>query len=143
MPKTVTVNLIGRELALSLLEGARTEAERLGILVACAVVDRGGHLVAAERMDGAATCAFPLALAKAQTAAATLAPTAAWFASTQPGAPDWGMSAVLGGRFTAMPGGIPVLVGAEIVGAVGVSGGEASEDVRCAESALSRALPDG
>ncbi len=132
---------MSRELAARLAQAALAQAAQLGIAIAVVVVDRGGHLVLADRMDGTASCAFPLALAKAESAAATLAPTLLWFGTTQPGQPDWGMSAALGGRFTCMPGGNPVAVAGEIVGAVGVSGGEAEQDVACAGAAL--ALTDG
>jgi uncharacterized protein GlcG (DUF336 family) len=130
---------VSAQLASELTRGARAQAERLGIAIATVVVDRGGHLVAAERMDGAAGCTFPLALAKAETAAATLAASSVWFSTTQPGQPDWGMNVVLGGRFTSMPGGIPVVIDGETVGAIGVSGGEAAQDVSCAQAALEAA----
>ena len=84
-------------------------------------------------------CAFPLALAKAETSAATLAETELWFATTQPGQPDWGMPMTLGGKFTSMPGGVPVIVAGEFVGAIGVSGGEATQDVLCAKAGIAAA----
>jgi uncharacterized protein GlcG (DUF336 family) len=113
---------------------AAASADGVGIAVVC--VDRGGHVVVADRMDGAPSCAVPLAQSKAETAAATLAPTAAWFDSTQPGRPDWGMNIPLGGRYNAMPGGLPVELAGEIVGAIGISGGEAALDARYAAAAL-------
>ena len=136
MPRTITAPDIAREAALDLARGAHEEAERLGVAIALAVVDRGGNVVLLDRMDGAATCAAPLALTKAETAAATQAATGAWFDTTQPGGEDWGMSQALGGRFTAMPGGLPVIFDGAMVGAVGVSGGAASQDVGCARAAL-------
>lgn len=123
-------------LATTLAGGSRAEAGRLGVAVTTVVVDRGGHPVFADRMDGAATCAFPLALAKAETAAATLAATEVWLGTTQPGQPDWGMTIAVAGRFIAMPGSLPVSVDGEVVGAIGVSGGEASQDVICAVAGL-------
>ena len=76
------------------------------------------------------------------TAAATLAPSALWFGTTQPGGADWGMTMALAGRFTAMPGGLPAMAGNEVIGAIGISGGEAAQDVRCAEAALAEAMSD-
>ncbi len=130
-------------LAKALAEAACREAARLDVAITAVVVDRGGHPVYVERMDGAAFCACPLALAKADTAAATLAPSALWYGTTQPGGADWGMNTALAGRFTAMPGGLPVRAGHEVVGAIGISGGEAEQDVRCAETALAEAVSDG
>lgn len=125
-----------REAARLLAERAHEAARAEGIAIAVAVVDPGGHLILLDRMDGAATCAAPLAQSKADTAVATLAPTEAWFVSSQPGNSDWGMHVANGGRFNTMPGGIPVEINGIIVGAVGVSGGEASQDVRCAAAAV-------
>jgi uncharacterized protein GlcG (DUF336 family) len=127
---------MSRALAAQLVEAAEARAATIGIAIAVVVVDRGGHSVLAARMDGAALCAVPLAANKAETAVMTLAPTEAWFGSTQPGKPDWGFSTALAGRFTCMPGGLPVTVAGEVIGAVGVSGGEATQDVSCAEAAL-------
>ena len=130
------VKEVTRDTAHRIAKSAMAAAEKEGIAVAVVCVDRGGHIVLADRMDGAATCAVPLAHSKAETAAATLSPTAMWFDSTQPGQPDWGMNIPFGGRFNAMPGGIPIEIDGEIVGAIGVSGGEAEQDVRCADAGL-------
>ena len=66
-------------LALSrqLLEAAEEEAARQGLRLAFAVVDAGGHLVAAARMDGAPFITPQVALGKAWTAAAYAHPSAA------------------------------------------------------------------
>ena len=42
------------ELALSLLEHVRREAETRSLALATCVVDAGGHVIASQRMDGAA-----------------------------------------------------------------------------------------
>lgn len=131
-----TVTELTRDAAAAIVAAAEAQAAQDGLAVAVACVDRGGHVIVIDRMDGAATCAVPLALSKAETAAATMAATAAWFQSTQPGQPDWGMNVPLGGRFNAMPGGLPIEIDSEIVGAVGVSGGEATDDERCAAAGL-------
>lgn len=131
------VKEVTRDTAHRIAKTAMESAIEEGIAIAVVCVDRGGHIVLVDRMDGSATCAVPLAQSKAETAAGTLAPTAMWFESTQPGHPDWGMNIPLGGRFNAMPGGIPIEIDGEIVGAVGVSGGEAKQDVRCAKAGLS------
>jgi uncharacterized protein GlcG (DUF336 family) len=126
-----------------LAAAARAAAVRERLAVAVAVVDSAGHPILVERMDGTAICAVPLALAKAEAAAATLSPTSAWYTSTQPGQPDWGMTMALGGRFTALPGGLPVTLGGQVVGAVGVSGAESQQDVACVEAALAAVGANG
>lgn len=136
MADTRAVVELTREAARRLADAAQAAAARSGIAIAVAVVDRGGHVILVDRMDAAATCAVPLAVSKAETAAATLAPTQTWFGSTQPGMADWGMNAALGGRFNAMPGGLPVAIAGQVAGAIGVSGGEAAQDVACASAAI-------
>ncbi len=136
MHLTHTNSELTRKAAQILVHAAHQAAFSEGIAVAVVVVDTGGHPILVDRMDGAATCAAPLAQSKAETAAATQASTEVWFNSTQPGAADWGMNMVLGGKFNAMPGGLPVEVGGAFVGAIGVSGGAASQDVLCARAAL-------
>jgi len=51
------------DLAQELLAGVRAEAQRRGVAMGAAVVDAGGNLVAALRMDGAQLVALPLAIA--------------------------------------------------------------------------------
>lgn len=132
----LTVSQMSYELATDLITAAHDDARDNGLALAVAVVDRGGQLVAAGRMDGAAICAMPLARDKAYTAAACEAPTSAWSVSTQPGGPDWGMHTAMGGQLTVFPGGVPVVIDGEVIGGLGVSGGECAEDDACASSAL-------
>lgn len=136
MTHTLETRTLARAAARKMADAAHASAEREGVAIAVTCVDAGGHVILADRMDGAATCAVPLAQSKAETAAATMAPTSAWFDSTQPGQPDWGMNVPLAGRFNAMPGGLPVEIGGMLVGAVGVSGGEAYQDEACAKAAV-------
>lgn len=137
MDALITRQDVGRALARRLVSAALEEANAIGVAMAVAVVDAGGNVVAVERMDGAQPVAVPLAIDKAWTAAACAAPTDAWAQTTAPGGDDWGMSTALGGRIVVMPGGLPVIAGDAVVGAVGVSGGEGHEDRRCAQAALS------
>lgn len=136
MSLTLGTISLSRRAAQILIDAAQGAARSDGIAVAVAVVDCGGHAIIIDRMDGAANCAVPLALSKAETAAATLAATENWFHSTQPGQRDWGMNVPLGGRYNAMPGGLPVAINGQMAGAIGVSGGEATQDARCAAAAL-------
>ena len=63
------------ELARRLIDAAETEARAQGFLLAFAIVDAGGHLVALSRMDGAPWITPEVALGKAWTAAAFRAPS--------------------------------------------------------------------
>jgi uncharacterized protein GlcG (DUF336 family) len=115
----------------------RVEADRLGLAIAAAVVDSGGQLVEAVRMDGAQLCAMPLAMDKAYTAVACGLPTAAWATRTQPGQADWGLNTALGGRLIAFAGGVPLYSESILVGGLGISGAAAHQDQAVAEAAVS------
>jgi uncharacterized protein GlcG (DUF336 family) len=132
---TISREDMGAELAEQMVQAALERARSLGIVIAAAVVDSGGNLVAFERMDGAQIVAAPLAIDKAWSAVACNSPTDAWVSTTQPGAPDWGFNTALGGRVVVMPGGVPVRHANQLVGGVGVSGGEGWQDRDCAEAA--------
>lgn len=127
------------DLAERVLSGLKAEATAVDVRLAVAVVDRGGNIVAALRMDGAQLGASTLALDKAYTAAAFGLPTAAWAASSAPGAGDWGLATTLAGRVVVFPGGVPVFYEGHLIGGVGVSGAKSQIDEACAEKAVSGA----
>jgi uncharacterized protein GlcG (DUF336 family) len=100
------------------------KAQELGFKVAVAVVDEGGHLIACERMDGALWITPEIARAKANAAAAFQATTQdleTRFATAR--ALFAGNVAALGDyKLVFGRGGVPLVAGDRIVGAVGVSG---------------------
>lgn len=120
----------------SLLDEVKQQAESGGVRLAAAVVDRGGNLVAFMRMDHAQLGAVSLALDKAVTAVSFGHPTSAWLTTSEPGGSDWGLAHTLGGRAIVFPGGLPVFVGNELVGGLGVSGAAAHVDESCADAAV-------
>ena len=105
------------------IERGFTKAQALGFKVAIAVVDEAGHLVACARMDGALWVTPEIARAKANASAAFGATTLDLeerFAKRQLFADN---VATLGDyRFVFGKGAVPLVVGEQIVGAVGVSG---------------------
>jgi len=115
------------ELALRLIEGVRAEAEARSLALAMCVVDAGGHVIATQRMDGAALGAMRLAEGKAYTAVLWGTRTGDFTESTQPGGADWGWNTT-DDRIVVYAGGIPLLVDGQLVGGLGASGGAADED---------------
>lgn len=109
-------------LATELVARVHQDCEALGLALAVAVVDRGGNVVAAGRMDGAQLGALSLATDKAFTAVSFGQPTSSWAASSRPDGSDWGLAGTLGGRAVVFPGGIPLYDGGQLLGALGVSG---------------------
>ena len=111
------------ELARACIVRGLQRAQELGFKVAVAVVDDGGHLVACERMDGALWVTPEIARAKANAAAgfhATTLDLEERFSKRMLFADN---VATLGDyAFVFGRGGVPVVEGGRIVGAVGVSG---------------------
>ena len=100
---------------------------------AIAVVDTGGHLIAALRMDGNASGIFDFAVAKAEAVAAWGFSTAQ-MADAAKATPGFGQAP----HVVTVPGGIPVWSadGKVRIGAVGVSGEAPADDAACAEAGI-------
>lgn len=111
------------ERARACIERGIARARQLGFEVAIAVVDEAGHLVACDRMDGALWVTPEIARAKANAAAGFRASTLDLeerFAKRMLFADN---VATLGDyAFVFGKGGVPVVEGGRVVGAVGVSG---------------------
>jgi uncharacterized protein GlcG (DUF336 family) len=125
------------EQALDLLATVREEAGARSLQLAMCVVDSGGHVVASQRMDGAALGAMRLAVGKAYTAVLWGARTGEFTESTQPGGGDWGWNTT-DERIVVYAGGVPLLAGGQLVGGMGASGGAASDDEACVLAAVRR-----
>jgi uncharacterized protein GlcG (DUF336 family) len=113
------------------LEGARQiiataigEARRLkapgGVI---AVVDDGGNLMALERLDGTFAAGANISIGKARTAAIFKKPTRAFEDIIKNGR----TAMVALSDFTPLQGGIPIVVGEDVVGAIGVSGAASAQ----------------
>jgi uncharacterized protein GlcG (DUF336 family) len=113
-------------------DAAVAEANRRGIAVTVTVVDRGGIPIVLRRMDDAKPSGAELALAKAFTAAVHQRPTDAIAAVAGPGQPGFGVFTQFAGRFSILPGGVPIEIDGVLAGAVGVSGADADGDTACA-----------
>lgn len=115
---------IGLDEARSIVDRARTEAEAIDVPVSVAVVDRGGHVVALDRMDAANFISPVVAYGKAYTAAAFEAPSGD-VAARGRDVPSFvhAITVMTGGKFTPQKGGLPVVRDDHVIGAVGASGG--------------------
>ena len=120
--------------SLELLARVRAEAEARSLALAVSVVDAGGHMIAGQRMDGAALGAMRLATGKAYTAVLWGLRSGYFMDSTQPGGDDWGFN-MTDDRIVVYAGGVPLFVDKQLIGAVGASGGTAEEDEACVTAA--------
>jgi uncharacterized protein GlcG (DUF336 family) len=127
--------VITREGADRLLAAAVAKATEIGTASSVAVVDAGGQLKAFVRMDGAALMSGQVARDKAYTAVGFGVPTDAWpeFLRSDEGLGAGAVGAIE--RLVVFGGGVPLQVGADLVGGVGVSGGTPAQDSEIAAAA--------
>jgi glc operon protein GlcG len=115
---------IGLERADTLINAALAEARKHDWKMVCAVVDSGAQLVALKRMDGAQLASIDIAAHKARVAAKYRRESKAFEAGVQNGlAYLLTLDDVIASR-----GGIPLVEGGRLIGALGCSGGTGSQD---------------
>lgn len=128
---------IALEEARRVIQAGQEKAREIGQPMNIAVVDAGANLVAFERMDGAWLGSIDIALNKAFTARAFDMDTKDLAENSQSGKPFFGIHVSNHGRVMIFPGGVPLKLAGEVVGAVGVSGGMNKQDQAVAEAAAS------
>jgi glc operon protein GlcG len=123
--------------ARAIVDAAEKKAREIAVPMNIAVVDDGGHLLAFVRMDGAKLSSIEVALTKARAAALRRSATGA--AQAEGGAAvilSLGLSLATAGKLTPIRGGLPLAVGGQCVGAIGVSAGSEDEDVQVAQAGV-------
>jgi uncharacterized protein GlcG (DUF336 family) len=113
--------------AQTLVDAAQKRAAEIDTLMNIAVVDAGGNLKAFARMDGAWLGSIDISIRKARTARFFDMNTGDLGAASQPGGSLYNIEVSNGGLIT-FPGGIPLKLNGEIVGAIGVSGSSVEND---------------
>jgi uncharacterized protein GlcG (DUF336 family) len=113
---------------------AVAEARKNNLTMAIAVVDTAGMLVYFEKMDGTQNGSVSVAVDKAQSAALYKRPTRAFQDIVAQGGAGLRMLG-LGGA-VPVEGGIPLVEGGKIVGAIGASGGSSEQDGQCAQAGV-------
>ena len=123
--------------ALALCAAARSAAADLGVPMAFAVMDPGGHLLALVRMDGAPWITATVAQGKAWTSAAYGTPSAAQ-KEKMAAMPNFSgaLTAMTHGSYTPQTGAVPVYRDGELVGAIGGSGGTGDQDEAACTAAV-------
>jgi len=136
MTSTITSQgTVSLEDARRVTAAAEERANEIGQPQNIAVVDAGGNLVSHVRMDGAWIGSVDISINKAYTARAFDLPTADLAAESQPGGQFYGIQESNKGRVMIFAGGVPLKRDGEVVGAVGVSGGDGEQDTKVAEAA--------
>jgi uncharacterized protein GlcG (DUF336 family) len=128
------MNSLDAKLTQQILQRAEQSANELSINACITVVDTGAHLKAFHRMDGAALGPIDVSQRKARTSA-LFGCDSGDFGKVITGGELTGMELSNGG-LAAFPGGLPIKVGNKLIGAIGVSGGSAEQDLIIATFAL-------
>jgi len=123
-------------LAQAIVDGCRTHASAKSQSHAIAVVDPGGHLVAALRMDGNRAGMMDFALEKAKAVAAWGFATAQMEEAAK-GTPGFARAPGV----VMVGGGVPVFSadGRTLIGAAGASGEAPADDMACVEAGIKAA----
>lgn len=123
-----------------MIEAAKKKSEEIGVAEAIAIVDDGGHLIALERMNHARITGPEISFAKAFTAAGHKRSTHLFNKEPNgpalPGNEAFGIQHMLPGKFALFVGGFPIVVNGEVIGGVGVSGGNGKQDTAVGLAAL-------
>jgi uncharacterized protein GlcG (DUF336 family) len=127
---------VSLKMALTIAEAAIAECEKAGNDVSVAVVDRAGRLRVFLQGDRAAPHNIELAQRKAYTARTFGRSSAEWSDRTAAGSELAAQRQLE--HVIALRGGIPIKVGDETIGAVGVSGSTSIGDEACAAAGVQK-----
>jgi glc operon protein GlcG len=130
MADVVTTHRLTHQASLKMITAGVKKANELGCKVSIAVVDQSCRLIGFLMMDGARHFSIITTQRKAITSASQRMPTGY--------APEENAlsMAVRMGDFTNVPGGFPITVAGEVIGAVAAGGAKIEEDVLVAKAAL-------
>ena len=117
--------------AKQVMAAAEAEAVKNNWAVTIAIVDSGANLVMLHRLDNAQLSSVRIAEAKAKTAAEFRRPTKVFEDAVAGG--GIGLRVLTFGASVA-EGGVPIVSGGKIVGAVGVSGVQSHQDAQVAQT---------
>jgi uncharacterized protein GlcG (DUF336 family) len=123
-----------------MVDAALKKAAAIGVLESVCVVDDGGYPIVLERMDGARITGPQIAWNKAFTASGHKRSTHLFNQPPNgpalPGNEAFGIQWSFEGRFAVFVGGFPVVVNGEVIGGIGLSGGNGEQDTACGVAAL-------
>ena len=132
-----TMDRITLDIAKKLIEKIEGYATSVGKKAVVAVCGPDGNPIAVHVMDGAFLVSFDVAVKKAYTAVSVKMSTLELGKLVQPGQTFAGLEQIESDKLVFFGGGVPLFVGDNLVGGLGISGGTGEEDDDIAQYALS------
>jgi glc operon protein GlcG len=115
-----------------IVEAAAAHARARNWAVSICVCDDGGHILRLERLDGAAPFTAQMAVAKASTAALGRRESKSFEEAINQGRTALVTAPIQG----LLEGGVPIIIDAQVIGSVGVSGVKSVEDAEIARAGI-------
>jgi uncharacterized protein GlcG (DUF336 family) len=133
--QVVTEKNVSLAMAQTIANAALAQCQSMGFKVAVTVVDRGGQAIVMLRGDGAGLHTPEGSDRKAYTARTFGSPSANFVKRMMDDPAAVGSRSYT--RVLALGGGLPIKVGDEVIGAVGVSGSPGKDDV-CSQAGIDK-----
>ncbi|REG45558.1 uncharacterized protein GlcG (DUF336 family) [Paraburkholderia sp. BL6669N2] len=123
-----------------MVAAAVARSQAIGVCESICVCDEGGFPLALDRMDGGRVTGPQIAWNKAFTAAGHKRSTHLFTTPPNgpalPGNEAFGIQWSFEGRFAAFVGGFPIVVDQQVVGGIGLSGGNGEQDTQAGLAGL-------
>lgn len=132
----ITHKDLSYDIARTMAEGAIADCKTRGYGISAVVVGRDGETIIAMRGDGASPHTMENARRKAYTARSFKQPTKEYAKKLNEGNPVIRQQVTLP-SVIAIPGGIPIKVGDDVIGAIGASGSPGVDD-ECVEAGIAK-----
>lgn len=124
--------VVTADVAKKVAAGAIAECQKNNWRVAVTIVDTHGSLVHFERIDDTQIASLKISMDKAIAAATFRRPTRVWEDAMAKGR----IAVMTLSGVVASPGGVPIVSGGKVIGAVGVSGATGDQDEQCAKAGV-------
>ena len=135
-----SVQRLTLEEAVIMIDAAKEEAERIGVKHVICISDDGGYPIALHRMTESRITGVEIAMAKAFTAAGHQRATHLFNEPPNgpalPGNEAFGINHMHPGKFAIFVGGFPIVHEGKVIGGVGISGGDGTQDKAVGAAAL-------
>lgn len=121
------------EQAKKIMAGAEAEATKNKWPVVITILDAGGNTVMVHRLDNAQWGSVDISREKARSAVALRRPTKVFQDLVAQGGANLRLLTI---GYSVLEGGIPIVVGGKIIGAIGVSGVTSQQDAQTAQAGI-------